>query len=95
MVKGSVNVLSKLSTEVNQKQKTKTSPSQAPIMEAKQLYLQILNDRTFLKENPEMLSTVTLQKAGWFNEENFNKKTINSILFWALIQYFTDPQVLR
>lgn len=46
-------------------------------------------------ENPEILSTVTLQKAGWFNEEIFNKKTINDILFWALIQYFTDPQVLR
>lgn len=46
-------------------------------------------------ENPEILSTVTLQKAGWFNEEIFNKKTINNILFWALIQYFTDPQVLR
>ena len=65
-------------------------------MEAKQLYLQILVDRSFLMENPEILSTVTLQKSGWFNEEIFNKKTINSILFWALTQYFTDPQqVLR
>lgn len=38
-------------------------------MEAKQLYLQVLNDRTFLMENPEISITVTLQKAGWFNEE--------------------------
>lgn len=46
-------------------------------------------------ESPEIVSTVTLQKAGWFNKEIFNKKTINDILFWALTQYFTDPQVLR
>lgn len=72
----------------------KTFPSQAPIMEAKQLYLQI-HDRSFLMESPEIVSTVTLQKAGWFNKEIFNKKTINDILFWALTQYFTDPQVLR
>lgn len=65
-------------------------------MEAKQLYLQILVDRPFLRKILRFLSTVTLQKAGWFNEEIFNKKTINSILFWALTQYFTDPQqVLR
>lgn len=63
-------VFNKLSFEAEQKiEKFKTSLSQAPIMEAKRLYLQILNDRSFLMENPEILSTVTLQKAGWFNEE--------------------------
>lgn len=92
MVKWSANVLSKLSTEVNQEQKTETSPSQAPIMEAKQLYLQILNDRSFLMENPEILNTVTLQKAGWFNEEIFNKK--QSTIFY-LGHLFSISQILK
>lgn len=70
MVKQPANVFNKLSFEAEQKiEKFKTSLSQAPIMEAKRLYLQILNDRSFLMENPEILNTVTLQKAGWFNEE--------------------------
>lgn len=41
----------KLSFEAEQKiEKFKASLSQAPIMEAKQLHLQILNDRSFLME---------------------------------------------
>lgn len=41
----------KLSYEAEQKiEKFKASLSQAPITEAKQLYLQILNDRSFLME---------------------------------------------
>lgn len=31
--------------------------------------MQILNKQNFLSVNPEIFSTVTLQKAGWFNEE--------------------------
>lgn len=72
-------------------QKAETSPSQAPIMEAKQLYLQILNDRSFPMENPEILSTVTLQKAGWFNEEIFNKKT--TIFYFGHL--FSISQILK
>lgn len=69
MVKQPANVF-KLIIEAEPKiEKFKTSLSQAPIIEAKQLYLQILNDRSFLTEIPEILSIVTLQKAGWFNEE--------------------------
>lgn len=52
-------------------EKLKTSVSQAPIMEAKQLYLKFLLTGLSLMENPEILSTVTLQKAGWFNEETY------------------------
>ena len=62
-------VFNKLSFEAEQKQKNVKPLSQAPIMEVKQLYLQVLNDRSFLMENPEISITVTLQKAGWFNEE--------------------------
>lgn len=69
-VKQPANVSNKLNFEAEQKIETfKASLSQAPIMEAKQLCLQIVNDRPFLMENPEISSTVTLQKAGWFNEE--------------------------
>lgn len=69
MVKQPANVFNKLIIEAEPKiEKFKTSLSQAPIIEAKQLYLQIL-DRSFLTEIPEILSIVTLQKAGWFNEE--------------------------
>lgn len=69
-MKQPADVFNKLSVEAEPKiEKFKTSLSQAPIMEAKQLYLQILNDRSFLMENPEILRTVTLQKAGWFHEE--------------------------
>lgn len=33
------------------------------------LNLQVLHDRSLLMENPEISIIVTLQKAGWFNEE--------------------------
>lgn len=60
MLKQSTNVFNKWSFETEQKiEKLKTFLSQAPIMEAKQLHLQILNDRSFLMENPEILSNVT------------------------------------
>lgn len=72
MVKQPANVFNKLIIEAEPKiEKFKTSLSQAPIIEAKQFYLQILNDRSFLMEIPEILSIVTLQKAGWFNEEMY------------------------
>lgn len=61
MLKQSANVFNKWSFETEQKiEKLKTFLYQASIMEAKQLHLQILNDRSFLMENPEILSNVTL-----------------------------------
>lgn len=61
MVKQPANVFNKRIIEAKPKtEKFKTSLSRAPIIEAKQLYLQILKDRSFLVEIPEIFKQCVL-----------------------------------